>query len=201
VGKARQQEVCVCGQCGTAAGACVGRAGTGGGSRRRAKPAGWHGRGPVGATRCCGAARASGWQHPAAAARGSSARASQSHPTLQTKVPPNTYFMAAASSASYPTSSSAGRALSPARRLAAAAAGAGMPRPPTLFRGMMVTRWRSCPRASSALAVASLSTTTWYNLPPAATSSAVAVAGSATRASRATTPFTRLRSKPRSGSA
>ena len=41
---------------------------------------------------------------------------------------------------------------------------------------------------------------TWYSLPPAATSSAVVAAASRTRTRRATTPFTRARSNPRSGS-
>lgn len=41
---------------------------------------------------------------------------------------------------------------------------------------------------------------TWYSRPPAATSSAVAVAGSFTRTNLAMTPLTRLLSQPRSGS-
>lgn len=40
----------------------------------------------------------------------------------------------------------------------------------------------------------------WYSLPPATTSSAVLAVGSATRVSLATTPLTRARSNPRSGS-
>ena len=65
----------------------------------------------------------------------------------------------------------------------------------------MVTRARSCPLASRALAVASVSTTTWNSFPPAATSSAVAALGSLTLTRRASTPLTLLLSKFLSGSA
>ena len=64
----------------------------------------------------------------------------------------------------------------------------------------MVTRFRSCPRLSSACAVRSESTTTWYSFPPAATSRAVVVAISFSRTRDATMPFTLDRSKFLSGS-
>ena len=64
----------------------------------------------------------------------------------------------------------------------------------------MVTRFWSWPLESSALPVVSVSTTTWYSFPPATTSSAVAIAGSVTRMSFATTPLTLERSNLASGS-
>lgn len=50
---------------------------------------------------------------------------------MQTKAPPKAYFMAALSSVSYPTSSSAGCALPPAMRCAVATAAGGRSREDT----------------------------------------------------------------------
>lgn len=80
---------------------------------------------------------------------------------MHTKDDPKTYFIAEESSESKPTSSSATRAAPPGAMLAAALrARSGTPLVDTLSRGMMVTRWRSLPFFSSALAVSAESTTT-----------------------------------------
>ena len=69
-----------------------------------------------------------------------------------------------------------------------------------LLRGSIVTRFRSTPFFKSNLPVSSVSTTTWNSFPPAATSKAVALREFFIFTSRATRPFTLLRSKPFSGS-
>mmetsp|Transcript_12694 Transcript_12694/g.53192 ORF Transcript_12694/g.53192 Transcript_12694/m.53192 type:complete len:329 (+) Transcript_12694:1990-2976(+) len=104
-------------------------------------------------------------------------------------------------SSSYVTKESANFASPPETSFAALNCLSVAPLPSILFSGTIVTRFASLPLARRALPVTSVSTTTWNSLPPATTSSAVAVAGSETRISFATTPFTRRRSNFASGSA
>ena len=104
-------------------------------------------------------------------------------------------------SSSYVTNESANFASPPETSFAALNCLSVAPLPSILFSGTIVTRFASLPLARRALPVTSVSTTTWNSLPPATTSSAVAVAGSDTRISFATTPFTRRRSNFASGSA
>ena len=82
---------------------------------------------------------------------------------------------------------------------AAACCAAEAALPSILLSGISVTRCLSCPLASSAFPVLSLSTTTLKSLAPAITSSAVEAAVSFTCTSLATMPLTRLMSKFFSG--